>query len=146
MGGHISGTINTHRRDTTHVYMEYLVWNSSGFQLVIFKLRLPRPPKIWNMEISNRNFRGSLACLCPPPLPRHSALHGQITCVCNVHLCCVIFRDDRVRLGGSCCCCCSHINSHNQVRGHRTGSSHSGAEEYPREKTQTKGGTHIYHS
>ena len=22
-----------------------------------------------------------------------------------------------------CCCCCSHINSHNQVRGHRTGSS-----------------------
>ena len=38
-----------------------------------------------------------------------------------------------------CCCCCSHINSHNQVRGHRTGSSHSGAEEYPREKhTKTK--------
>ena len=42
-----------------------------------------------------------------------------------------------------CCCwwwwcrCCSHINSHNQFRGHRTGSSHSGAEEYPREKTQT---------
>ena len=34
-------------------------------------------------------------------------------------------------------CCCSHINSHNQVRGHRTGSSHSGAEEYPRRKTQT---------
>ena len=42
------------------------------------------------------------------------------------------------------CCCCSHINSNNQVRGHRTGSSHSGAEEYPREKTQTKGGTRIY--
>ena len=38
-----------------------------------------------------------------------------------------------------CCCCCSHINSHNQVRGHRTGSSHSGAEEYPRENhTQPK--------
>ena len=35
----------------------------------------------------------------------------------------------------SCCCCCrSHINLHNQVRGHRTGSSDSGAEEYPREK------------
>ena len=31
---------------------------------------------------------------------------------------------------------CSHINSHNQVRGHRTGSSHSGAGEYPRKKTQ----------
>ena len=30
------------------------------------------------------------------------------------------------------------MNSHNQVRGHRAGSSHSGAEEYPREKTQTK--------
>ena len=36
-----------------------------------------------------------------------------------------------------CCCCCSHINSHDQVRGHRTGSSHSGAEEYPREKCKT---------
>ena len=33
------------------------------------------------------------------------------------------------------CCCCSHINAHNQVRGHRTGSSHSGAGEYPRENT-----------
>ena len=30
--------------------------------------------------------------------------------------------------------CCSHINSHNPVCGHRTGSSDSGAEEYPREK------------
>ena len=35
------------------------------------------------------------------------------------------------------CCCCSHINSHNQVRRHRTGSSHSGVEEYPRENTHT---------
>ena len=26
------------------------------------------------------------------------------------------------------------LNSHNKVRGHRTDSSHSGAEEYPREK------------
>ena len=44
-------------------------------------------------------------------------------------------------------CSWSHFNSHNQVRGHRTGSSHSGAEEYPREKhKQTKGGTRIYHS
>ena len=43
-----------------------------------------------------------------------------------------------------CCCCCSHIDSRNQVRDHRTGSSHSGAEEYPREKTQTtQGGTRI---
>ena len=30
------------------------------------------------------------------------------------------------------------INSHNQVRGHRTGSSHSGAEEHPREKNTNK--------
>ena len=44
------------------------------------------------------------------------------------------------------CCCRSHINSHNRVRGHRTGSSHSGAEEYPRGKTQAKGGTRIDHS
>ena len=36
------------------------------------------------------------------------------------------------------CCCCSHINSHNQVRGHRTGSSHSEAEEHPRETQTTR--------
>ena len=29
-------------------------------------------------------------------------------------------------------------NSHNQVHGHRTGSSHSGVEEYPREKTKAQ--------
>ena len=38
----------------------------------------------------------------------------------------------------NCCCCCSHINSHNQVRGHRTDSSHSGAEEYPQGQNTTK--------
>ena len=42
------------------------------------------------------------------------------------------------------CCCCSHINSHNQVRGHRTSSSHSGAEEYPRKKTQTNQRWHTH--
>ena len=43
----------------------------------------------------------------------------------------LLLREKRDRV---CCCCCSHINSHNQVRGHTTGSIHSGAEEYPREK------------
>ena len=45
-------------------------------------------------------------------------------------------------------CCCFQINSHNQVRGHRTRSSHSGVEKYPRGKDpkQTKRGTSIYHS
>ena len=42
------------------------------------------------------------------------------------------------------CCCCSHINSHNQVRGHRTGSSQSGAEEYPREKHSQPKVVHAY--
>ena len=42
------------------------------------------------------------------------------------------------------CCCCSHINSHNQVRGHRTGSSHSGAGEYPREKHKQPKVVHTY--
>ena len=37
-----------------------------------------------------------------------------------------------------CCCCCSHINLHNQVHGHRTSSSYSGAEEYPRGKNKNK--------
>ena len=58
-----------------------------------------------------------------------------------------------------CCCCCYHITSHNQVRGHRTGSSHSneilpvaisapGAEECLTEQNinKTKSGTRIYHS
>ena len=44
----------------------------------------------------------------------------------------------------NCCCCCSHINSHNQVRGHRTGSSHSGEEEHPTKKTPTK--TKVVHT
>ena len=51
----------------------------------------------------------------------------------KIHYLYIILNRDTAVVG----CCCSHINSHNQVRGHRTGSSHSGAEEYPREKTQT---------
>ena len=35
------------------------------------------------------------------------------------------------------CCCRSDINSNKKVRDHRTGSSHSGADEYPRGKTRT---------
>ena len=42
------------------------------------------------------------------------------------------------------CCCCSHINPHNQVRGHRTGSSHSGAEKCPREKHKQPKVVHAY--
>ena len=44
---------------------------------------------------------------------------------------------------------CSHKNSRYQVRGHRTGFSHSGVEEYPRKKIkQTTHGTRIlvYHT
>ena len=33
--------------------------------------------------------------------------------------------------------CCFHINSHNQVRGRKTGPKHSGAEKYTREKAPT---------
>ena len=37
------------------------------------------------------------------------------------------------------------VNWHNQVRGHRTGSSHSGVEEYPKNKThENKSGTRKY--
>ena len=48
---------------------------------------------------------------------------------------------------------CSHINSHDQVRGHRAGSSHSGVEKHPREKRSEPKvvhmilvHAHIYHS
>ena len=34
--------------------------------------------------------------------------------------------------------CCFHVNSQYQVRGHRTGSSHFGVEEYPRKKKQNE--------
>ena len=44
----------------------------------------------------------------------------------------------------SCCWWCCHIKYHIQVRGHRTGFSHSGAEEYAREKTQTNQRTRWY--
>ena len=36
------------------------------------------------------------------------------------------------------------FNSHNQVRGHRTGSSHSGVEEYPGEQTQANQTWFVY--
>ena len=42
------------------------------------------------------------------------------------------------------CCCCSHFNSHNQARGHRTGSSHSRAEEYPSENHKQPKMVHAY--
>ena len=59
----------------------------------------------------------------PPNIPKRPHGHTLIPgTTLQYHCCC-------------CCCCCSHINSHSQVRGHRTGSSHSGAEEYPRENT-----------
>ena len=48
------------------------------------------------------------------------------------------FSEHTINSEHPCCCCCSYINSHSQVRGHRTGSSRSGAEEYPREKHKPK--------
>ena len=59
---------------------------------------------------------------------------SHLGCVCNVSS---LSRSLWPQSPSLCCSCCSHINSHNQVRGHRTGFSHSGAEENPREKTQT---------
>ena len=75
----------------------------------------------------------------------------QQVCAANTSLCscfsdCFTHRTthELTELCSSTCCCCSHINSHNQVRGHRTGSSHSGAGEYPREKnTNQRWDTHI---
>ena len=48
-------------------------------------------------------------------------------------------------LGAVSCCSCSHINSHDQVRDHRTGSNPSGVEEYPTEEiNKTISGTHTF--
>ena len=42
-------------------------------------------------------------------------------------------------------CWCSHIHSQNQVRGHGTDFSHSGAEQYPRDThKETKSAVHAY--
>ena len=51
----------------------------------------------------------------------------------------------QTRHSGCSTYCCSHIYSRNQVRGHRTGSSHYGVEEHPTEKitNNTKSGTRI---
>ena len=70
-----------------------------------------------------------------PPFPQITNSRLQTTWYsgwppCTYH---IILR----RISSQCfhlVCCCSHINSHTQVRGHRTGSGHSGAEEYPRKK------------
>ena len=47
----------------------------------------------------------------------------------------------KVDIGTTCCCCCcfccSRFSFHNQVRGHRTGSNHSGAEKNANNKAQT---------
>ena len=86
--------------------------------------------------------RGAVPCPCvPAPCPCPAVRCGTERCCAMLYF---SYMPSIVR--SCCCCCCSHINSHNQVRGHRTGSSHSGVEEYPREKTQTKSGTRTYHS
>ena len=109
--------------------------------------------------------RGARPCGHPrgasggPPEGSRRAAGGQnvdLVCVNSVHIfkMCVLHaplpsrstsrRASGVLLAYRNTCCCSHINSHNQVRGHRTGSSHSGAEEYPREKHKQSKVVHAY--
>ena len=86
------------------------------------------------------NYEQFLSCSVGTPAAEPVGVWGQV----GVGTWRLVAAEDA---GCCCCCCCSHINSHNQVRGHRTGSSHSVAEEYPREKTHTtQGDTRIYHS
>ena len=99
-----------------------------------------QPAPYGQKALFNQHYTGNMdysigtvgaICTIQPALlgEAHRTLPGGAYCCC----CCC------------CCCCCHfHINSHNQVRGHRTGPSHSGAEEYPREKnTNQRWYTHI---
>ena len=101
-------------------------------------------PRTWLCELMWEQHSGTRPCDSPPtgqhfpfgfPFPVVYYLHIFSSCSRKTyHLLFVVV-------------CWSHINSHNQVRGHNPGSSHSGAEEYPRENTHTtQGGTRIYHS
>ena len=77
-------------------------------------------------------------CLTPSQPPANVSACGMVALLINRLLgteCSMLDGLITYYVSSCCCCCCSHINSHNQVRGHRTGSSHSGAEEYPRKKT-----------
>ena len=69
-----------------------------------------------------------------------SAQRSAVRCralPCGAVPCCPVLSFEHAVLGIMRSYCCSHNNSHNQVRGHRTGYNHSGAEEYPRENTHT---------
>ena len=102
-------------------YVSFLIFASvSGDCCIWAPFYLCFPPKHQGLIDFQVSFLGSAIRCCFPRLygPR------------------LWFLPVRTQIPG---CCCSHINSHNQVRGHRTGSSHSGAEEYPREKTHTPG-------
>ena len=117
------------------------------------------------LEISIGNYLGALKGLRAawrPKLIRRIPAIAALCVVATVYACYVrgtlitlapctcIFKTLYVYIGVGvgwqrrCCCCCSHINSHNQVRGHRTGSSHSGAEEYPTEKHKQPKVAHAY--
>ena len=99
-------------------------------------------------------MRRMMQTRCLPIPPRAQRNSSKTNYVTNCHVSPIILILDctptcsvTTLILAKSCCCCSHINSHKQVRGHRTGSSHSGAEEYPgKEHKQTKGGTRIYHS
>ena len=89
----------------------------------------PTLPWLLLLSLLAASQRGAL--LAPPDSSAHDRRSARYRChfANKVYGCC--------SFGGSrlscccccwCCCCCSHINSHNQVRGHRTGSSHFEAE------------------
>ena len=71
-----------------------------------------------------------LSCMLDVARSSHTFFMDCCFCCCCCCCCCCF----------CCCfcCCCYHINSHNQVRGHKTCSSHSGVEEYPRETNTSK--------
>ena len=116
------------------------------FQRTQYTLRrsiAARPP----VDAEAHRKRPQTACHNAPRPYVHAASHPSNRCMpgvgssgTNTHYYAKSYFQYSMLLLLYCCCCrcCSHINSHNQVLGHRTGSSHSGAEEYPMEKhTQT---------
>ena len=104
--------------------------SSSSAQTLISPLVVPQPHAdlMWPTATTTTNTARAVSSHCCGPSSSSSSRRSPSL---PTHL--VFFSMNLQISNKERHCCCSHINSHNPVRGHRTGSSHSGAEEYPRE-------------
>ena len=102
----------------------WLIW----FRIITFELR--RIARIARRADRGRDHRGCVDKYCFSTFGFSATLNPSKLQVVKVIVVVVIVVVAAVVV-------VFRINSHNQVRGHRTSPSHTVAEEYPRRKTQT---------